>query len=268
MIFALPNRQRWRFVWLTLTTLLGVALALALGRWQLLRADEKANLQAAIQAQKQLPALDTVAVARQLHSSQALSDLQHRTVMLQGRWLSEHTVFLDNRQMQGKPGFFVFTPLQLADSSATLVVQRGWVARNFTQRAVLPEVTTSAGLVAVNGRLAPPPSKLWEFSGPSEAGTSRIRQNLDLAQYSAQVGTPLARVTVIETVASNASDGLQRNWLEVGNGVAKHHGYAAQWFALAALIAALYVWLQWFKPRRARHEPAPSVAPPHENNRA
>lgn len=269
MAMALPTRQRWRFAGLTLAALLGLALTLALGRWQLLRALEKENLQAAIQAQKQLPALDAAALGQQPRTTQALAALHHRSVVLHGRWLAEHTVFLDNRQMQGKPGFFVFTPLQLAGSTATLVVQRGWVARNFTQRALLPQVPTPSEPVTVRGRLAPPPSKLWEFgSGPSDAGASRIRQNLDMVQYSAQVGRPLALATVIETAASDAGDGLQRDWLEVGSGVAKHHGYAVQWFALAGLIAGLYVWFVWLKPRRTPQMPLPAAAPHHENNRA
>jgi surfeit locus 1 family protein len=34
--------------------------------------------------------------------------------------------------------------------------------------------------------------------------------------------------------------------------VAKHHGYAFQWFALCALIGLLYVWFQLIAPLRAR----------------
>ena len=37
---------------------------------------------------------------------------------LQGRWQAEHTVYLDNRQMQGRPGFYVLTPLLLEGGGA------------------------------------------------------------------------------------------------------------------------------------------------------
>ena len=32
----------------------------------------------------------------------------------------------------------------------------------------------------------------------------------------------------------------------------KHYGYAFQWFALAALIAVLYVWFRLVRPRQRR----------------
>lgn len=265
MTLDLPLLRRRLFVWQTLAALLGVMLALGLGRWQLSRAAEKENLQMALQAQKQLAALDTAQIEQKLQLGQTLQ-LYHRRVLLQGRWLPEHTVFLDNRQMQGKPGFFVFTPLQLAGTSTTLVVQRGWVPRNFAQRTLLPAVPTPTETTVVTGRLASLPSKLWEFgSGPGEEGASRIRQNFDWAQYSAQVGRTLALVTVIQTEASDVGDGLQRDWLEVGGSIAKHHGYAVQWFALAGLIAMLYVWFQWWKPLRPLR---PVATQHHEDTRA
>jgi surfeit locus 1 family protein len=35
-----------------------------------------------------------------------------------------------------------------------------------------------------------------------------------------------------------------RDWPVVNAGVEKHHGYAAQWFALTALIVGLFAWFQ------------------------
>jgi surfeit locus 1 family protein len=75
----------------------------------------------------------------------------HRPVQLQGRWLPQHSVYLDNRQMNGKPGFYVMTPLALDGSDTVVVVQRGWVQRNFVDRERLPPVETPAGVVQVSG---------------------------------------------------------------------------------------------------------------------
>ena len=170
----------------------------------------------------------------------ARGELVHRPVRLQGRWLPEHTVYLDNRQMQGRVGFYVLTPLRLADRPDVVMVQRGWAPRNFENRMALPAVQTEAGLVVVEGRMAPPPSKLYE---PGAPGHSAIRQNLDLTQFQQETGVPLWQdVSVVQTGA--ASEGLLREWPEVNLGVDKHYGYAAQWFALAVLIAVLYAWFQ------------------------
>jgi surfeit locus 1 family protein len=49
---------------------------------------------------------------------------------------------------------------------------------------------------------------------------------------------------------AGAGDGLQRDWPAPSLGMAKNQAYAAQWFALSALMVALYVWYQVVKPRR------------------
>ena len=68
-------------------------------------------------------------------------------VVLDGRWLAAHTVYLDNRQMNGRPGFFVVTPLRLDDGRAVLV-QRGWLPRDCSDRtASLPPPTRPTGAV-------------------------------------------------------------------------------------------------------------------------
>ena len=51
----------------------------------------------------------------------------HRGVTLRGRWITPQTVFLDNRQMNSKPGLYVVTPMKLEGSAAVVLVQRGWV---------------------------------------------------------------------------------------------------------------------------------------------
>ncbi len=224
---------RWRFVLVSGAAVLAVALTLALGRWQLARAAQKEALQAAMDSQAAKSPLDNLALV----GAPDPVALEHQPARLRGRWVADATVFLDNRQMGAHVGFFVMTPLQLEGSPRALVVQRGWIPRNFEHRTQLPQISTPGGVVEVQGRIAPPPSKLYE---PGTPGTDAIRQNLDLAQFRAQTGLALMDVTLQQTGA--ASEGLLRDWPAVNLGVDKHYGYAAQWFGLAALIAGLYVW--------------------------
>jgi surfeit locus 1 family protein len=127
-------------------------------------------------------------------------------------------------------------------------VQRGWIPRNFEHREQLPPVQTPGGVVEVQGRLAPPPAKLYEFAG---AGQGAIRQNLDLAALRDQSGLPLLLAVSVQQLGP-PSEGLLRRWPEAGSGAEKNYGYAFQWWALSALIAILYVWFQFVVPRRAR----------------
>ncbi|MDP3136208.1 MAG: SURF1 family protein [Burkholderiaceae bacterium] len=230
-----------RFWLLTAAALLALAATLSLGAWQLSRAAQKLALQAAIGQRMAQPTVDTAA----LGAAREPVALMHRRASLQGRWLSQHTVFLDNRQMRGLPGFFVLTPFQLEGSGAVLLVQRGWAQRNFVDRASLPAVATPAGLVVLQGRIAPPPSKLYEFEG---ARGGAIRQNLDLAEFQVETGLALLPVSLLQTVGP-ADEGLLRDWPEPNLGTEKHYGYAFQWFGLSALIVILYVWFQIVRRR-------------------
>lgn len=227
--------ERIKFWLLTVITLMAVGVTLSLGRWQLSRATEKAGQQASVEERGQQTELDGSALA----DAMPVDLLMHRRINARGRWLAEKTIFLDNRQMNGKIGFLVVTPLQLDGSRLAVMVQRGWVPRNFIDRAQIPKIDTPGGAVQVTGLLVPAPSKLYELGGP-QAGP--IRQNLDLAQFSGEIGVPLVPVSIRQTGAS--SDGLLRDWPQPNVGLDKNLGYAFQWFGLSALMVILYVWFQ------------------------
>ncbi|MFT4241689.1 MAG: SURF1 family protein [Acidovorax sp.] len=243
-----------RFWLIATAAVVGMLVTASLGRWQLSRAAQKEALQAQMDERGRLPPVDAGA----LLSAADLQALLQRAVVLEGRWLAQHTVYLDNRQMQGRPGFFVLTPLQLTgpQGGAVVLVQRGWVPRNFQDRAQLPQVHTPLdAAVRVQGRVAAWPSRLYEFAGAGSAaeGASRIRQNLDLAAFRTETGLALASFTVLQT-GDGAGEGLLRDWPVAATGVEKHYGYAFQWFGLCGLIALLYVWFQivrrFIRPRR------------------
>lgn len=229
-------------IWIATTAaLLGIAGTFALGLWQLDRAHQKEALAASIDARRGMAPLSQDA----LLAPDALSQV-HRPVHLRGTWVVDRTVFLDNRQMQGGVGFYVVTPLRMAGTDRVVLVQRGWAPRNFTAREQLPPVQTPPGEVEIEGRIAPPPSRLYQ---PGPAGTGPIRQNLDLPAFAAETGLALLPVSVQQTGA--ASQGLRRDWPEAGGrGPETNYGYAFQWWALSGLIAALYVWFQFIQPRR------------------
>ena len=256
-----PAASSFRFWLITLAALATMAVTASLGRWQLSRAAQKEALQAAIDARQALPPVDgaqlrsaTASPARNPDAAAPeVQALLHRQAQLRGEWVGEATVFLDNRQMQGRPGFYVVTPLRLEGSNAAVLVQRGWVPRDFQDRTRLPDVPTPAGPVQVAGRLALEPSRLYALGAAgADEGASRIRQNLDLGAYAAETGLALLPLSLLQT--GGPGDGLQRDWPVIDSGVDKHYGYAFQWFGLCGLVAILYVWFQivrrFLRPRR------------------
>lgn len=232
-----------------LATLAGVALTAWLGLWQLDRAHQKIALQTALESRARLPPLDSRSLPR---TAAAAEEQNFRPVLVAGRWLSGRTVFLDNRQMDGKAGFFVVTPLLIEGGSHAVLVQRGWAPRNFSDRAALPQVETPPGPVLVAGRVAPSPSRLYEFAG---AASGPIRQNLDVSAFARESGLTLLPLTIVQQDGPGsgaAGDGLARHWPPPASDVQKHYGYAFQWFAMATGLALFYVWHRFIRPRWRR----------------
>ena len=270
-----PHRataSRTRFWVITLAAVVSLAGTAALGRWQLSRAAQKEALQTEIDARKRLPPIGQ----KEFLTMDKATDALHRPLTLHGLWLTSQTIYLDNRQMNGVPGFYVLTPLAIEGSQQTVMVQRGWIQRNFNERTQLQPVETPAGLVEVSGLVALPPSHLFALGQdaprpaasapaiPAEnlplglpasvatgggVGSSAIRQNLDLDAFRAETGLPLRTDVSLQQTGSN-SEGLQRNWPAPALGIEKHYGYAFQWFGLSALVLFLYVWFQLIAPRR------------------
>lgn len=238
---------RARRLVVTLAAVASALLTARLGLWQLDRAAQKETLQQAVDSNVALPPLPTQALAST--PAQAAGQL-HRRVTVRGQWLPERTVFLDNRQMDGRPGFFVLTPLRLDDGSAVLV-QRGWVPRDMQERTRLPAIATPAQPVTLTARIEGPPARLYEFT-PQGGETGVIRQNLAIESFADETQLGLRPLTLLQLddAAAPAADGLRRHWPLPAVDVHKHYGYAVQWFSLAALITGLYVWFQLIRPRR------------------
>lgn len=238
--------MRGRALILLGAALLGTALTARLGWWQLDRAAQKQALQ---QAQDARAALPPLGAAELLAANAAATDQLQRRVLLRGHWLEAHSVYLDNRPMAGRVGFYLVTPLQLSGRSEVILVQRGWVPRDAQDRERLPPVGTPAGEVQIQGRLIPAPARLYQLGA---AGQGRIRQNLDSAAFAQEICQPLLPLTVqqLGEPGAQVADGLLRDWPAPDAGLQKHYGYAFQWFALSALILGLYVWFQLIRPRR------------------
>ena len=222
-----------------------------LGFWQLDRGAQKSALQSAVESRQQMPTLPPGDLPS---DERELQERLHRQITLQGVWAPQHTIYLENRQMQGRPGFFVVMPLLLPEGGAVLV-QRGWLPRDLRDRTRVQAPATDPGPARILGRIALPPARLYDFDG---AASGLIRQNLDVGSFALETGLKLRPLSVLEldeapTPSSGQPprpDKLLRDWPLPAAAVHKHHGYAFQWFALSVLTIALYVWFQILRPRR------------------
>jgi len=235
-----PFVRRRRPHWLpTVAAIAGIALAAAAGSWQLDRAHEKERLQ---QAYDRGAADAPVALSAAPVEAESLL---FRRVEATGAFVPQAAVLLDNKVVAGVAGYHVIMPLRVAGSQKYVLVNRGWVAAG-ADRNRLPDVKTPRGSVTVVG-VAMRPGRFLELSG--EPPTGAVWQNLTIERYRRLMQLDIQPVVIEQH--NDLGDGLARSWARPDFGIARHYGYAVQWFSLCALIAFLYI---LFHVRRSRSE--------------
>jgi surfeit locus 1 family protein len=207
------------------------AAGIALGNWQAGRADEKRALRSQLEEALRNPPLELPSYKIEPKA------YAMKRVAARGRFIDEHTVYLDNKLRRGRAGYEVVTPLRL--NGVHVLVNRGWVEAGRT-REVLPMVKAPAGDVRIEGLAL---ERLPHVLPVGAEARGKVRQNLDLSSFAEE--TELTLQPLVIQQHSAAADGLVREWLRPDAGVEKHQSYALQWYSLAALAVILFVVLSF-----------------------
>jgi surfeit locus 1 family protein len=217
----------------TIVMVLLAPLFIALGFWQLDRADQKRSLANNLEQRRKLPAL---LLAGDLP---AADQLEYRPVIANGRLLADRTVLIENRKYLGQTGFHVITPLQLEDSKRIVLVNRGWISRE--QAADPAGIPQPGGDLTIRGVANVPQPPALALSLPAEsAETLPHWPFLTLEHFSAWSGLQVLPFTILQ--APDDTGGFVRQWPEPQVNVGMHIGYAIQWFAFALIL--LLIWLR------------------------
>jgi len=208
-----------------------IALTVALGNWQVRRAEEKTEAGRLLDEAARGPVLEVPA---------ARIDgvgFERRRVSARGTFIARDTFYLDNKVLRGAAGYQVITPLKPTRPGASVLVNRGWIAAG--ERSRLPDVATPEGVQVIEGVAVVPGSRFLELAPEADSGA--LRENLVVAREETRLGFALQPFVIEQT--SDARDGLVRAWVRPDTGVDRHRSYALQWYSLAALAAVLYVFL-------------------------
>lgn len=233
-------RSKLIFAWVAAA--IGIAAAISLGNWQTRRGDAKLLLQAQADAAERAAPLE---IAATLSSIESVTASLPRKVRINGVFDPTGTIFLDNRMLGGVAGYYVITPLVIDHGLPAVLIDRGWKARSAGDGT--NTVAPLTGQVSIEGLAVPRPSKLLELGNAPKVEVPGIWQNLDYDAYEKATKRSVARFVVRQAGAAriDVADGLRREWPQPASGVAKHRGYAFQWYALAALISALATYFGW-----------------------
>ncbi len=245
-----------------------VITCLSLGRWQLSRAQERQDIAARIEKGRMGEPVD-------LNAKPNAEQLQAwRPAQVEGIWQPQFNLLLDNRNLDGKPGLWLATPMLLSDGNAVLIL-RGWFARPIGGKAA-PVIPTTTGLQKIKGELSLRVPRLFELWGTREKSDSHLPvdwpagvaanqsnalnqdlnnlprlQNIDLDELSKRLGLKFLPVVLMQKDGSN--DGLKRVWPEPSVDSDKNMGYALQWFGFAAIAAIAWLGFAWRIWRRKKN---------------
>ncbi len=227
-------RLTFRFRWIPFIAAVAVAaVGISLGNWQERRAAQKQALQQQIVERGDLAPLRAEAIAAGQQPD------EFRRVVATGEFLADWPLYLENRPLDGRAGFYLLMPLRLADSGRVVLVQRGWFARDARERTRIPAIPTPAGTQQIEGRVRTDAGQLMQLGEQAAPAPGAILQNLDVQAFAAASKLPV-HAFIIEQ-SSDTGDGLRREWPQPSFGIDTHHGYAFQWYALAAAALLFFV---------------------------
>ena len=217
-----------------LTVLLVIVMAW-LGWWQLGRAQAQARPPA--QSDHAPAPLDDLTAPRQSLPGDAVG----RLATASGAYDAGHQLLVADRERAGRPGFWLLTPLRLADGAALPVV-RGWVANPADPAAAVP-----SGQVTVTGRLQPsePPGPPAVEAPGGQVSTVTTAELVSVLPYPLYDGyLLLAEQTPSSQAAPVAPPAPPPGRLDLQN-----LAYALQWWLFA--LFTIFIWWRLLRdPRR------------------
>lgn len=216
---------------------------IALGFWQLARAEEKRELLATHQARQQAAPIKLSELERQ-------ADPAYVRVQLQGYFDARHSLLLDNRTRDGQAGVELLQPFYDQNSGLWLLLNRGWLA--WPDRRIAPSFATPDTPLRLTAWVYVPLGEPLQLQTPQPAaGWPRLISEVKPDALWQQLGRGgLSYEVRLEPGPAS----LQSDWPVVAMSPDKHLGYAVQWFALAAALLGLFIYLGLYNARETRHE--------------
>lgn len=234
--------RRFRLrLWPTVMTVLGVALMIGLGTWQLERLAWKTEIIRSAEAGLTAPPID-------LPPGSELAALDFRHVSARGTYLNEAAIGFGLSAVGGEPGGRLVTPMRLDDGRIVLV-DRGWLPE-----PLLPPRTPAglqpAGTVSIDGIARWRGNQAAGWMVPSNEPLKRRWFSWDIPALQAALGLDLVPVEIVLERSEGPADlpKAQPVTIDLPN---DHLGYAITWYGLAVVLLVIYIMSSLSKPEAA-----------------
>ena len=221
---------------LRIVYLLCLSLLLGLGGWQLSRGVEKNQLEKTLSEQHPHIVIK--------NRAPSWDDMEYKAVELDGTWLEGKTFLLDNRIYRGQLGYEVLRPFRLAGDSSVVLVNLGWIAKDWiAENAVAGlQLASNLGSEKVMGQLyLPEQGFTLGVAYTNQTSWPKVIQYFDWQALSQAVGFTLQPVVVV--LETDPKLGLVKIWSPYVINALRHFGYAVQWWGLALLLIIFgFIW--------------------------
>lgn len=202
---------------------------MALGFWQLDRADEKRRKQQEIDAHQNAK---PISLEEALENQPGIQDFQR--IYLHGHYLAKRSIYLVGKFHLGRPGYEVLTPFKLDSRNQIVILSRGWTPLP-TDPKSLPELKTPTGELHLIGTVHIPHGRSFFIDEPIREGLWPLRlHNLNMEKIN-RLFEPAVFPYVLRL--DEAMPGvLLRYWPVPKLNPERSTSYAIQWFSMAFLV--------------------------------
>ena len=238
-----------RLLWPGVMTLVGLAVLIGLGTWQLERRTWKEGLISAIEARTKA---EPVGLAEALARLGASGDVEYTRVKARGKFLHDKEQYFYAPDAELGPGYHVYTPFELAGETSVVFINRGFVPETLKDPAKrMPgqidgetEVTGLLRMPGTKGTFTPdnePQHNLWYW------------RDLDGLIRAAFGDSRPAAVPFFLEAEAPAPGGWPKGGATLVELPNRHLEYAITWFGLAAALIAVFA--AYAVPRLGRANP-------------
>ena len=201
----------------------------ALGVWQIDRGLDKHAEKQAFVSQAGFAAWSDGMVVRSFQKLKAT-----------GQFDGDHQFLLENIIINSRYGYYVLTPLIVADNEPVLLINRGWLERSGQD----PEPDGLLLLdekVTVRGRAGSLPRAGYRM-GDAIASPDWPQRAVypTLEELAAALGRDVQPFVLL--LDPEEKYGFFRHWVPEEMGPGRHFAYALQWFAMGLVLAGLLIW--------------------------
>lgn len=244
MVEATQKATRFQTrVWIAIVLVpAALAVLLALGTWQVQRLIWKEDLLAAIAQRSQADPVGVPEIEAMIAASEPI---EYRTAFAEGQFVNsgEQHFFAT---FNGQSGFYVYTPLALADGRF-LFVNRGFVPYDLKEPATRPE-SLLEGEQRITGLARTKLEQKPSMVVPDNDEQANIYYWKDLDRMAASAGLAADKVLpfFLDADATPVPGGLPKGGVTVIDLPNNHLQYAITWYGLAlALVGvSLFAWMR------------------------